>query len=94
MKKLKLDDKESTKLEIQNFFKQHSLARFIHRLQAILYIAEGHDCYEAARAFNHSPRTIHAWVKIVNEQGIHALKDEKRPGRPSRLTPEIKMIFS
>ena len=93
MKKLELQDPENIIHHIQELFKRNPQARFIHRLDAIMFLAQGHDCYEAARVFNHSPRTLHAWLKAVEEHGIFALQDDPHPGRPSRLTPEIKMIL-
>ena len=93
MKKLELAESYEIKEEISELFRKNPLARFIHRLHAINFVAEGHDCYEAARVFGHSPRTIHNWVKTVNENGIYALQDDPRPGRPSRLTSEIRMIL-
>ncbi|EQD60235.1 transposase [mine drainage metagenome] len=45
------------------------------------------SCYDAGSIFGEDPRTVERWVKRFNEKGFNALKEGKRTGRPSRLTP-------
>jgi transposase len=40
----------------------------------------------AAEALRESPRTLKYWVRRYHDKGLAGLRDEKRSGRPPRLT--------
>jgi transposase len=63
-------------------------ARFVHRLHAVLLVSLGRSCYEVARWFGESPRTVERWVHAYEQRGDGGLHELQRAGRPARLTPQ------
>ena len=62
--------------------------RFLHRLHCVLLIFENRNCYEVARWFGESPRTIQRWVRAFNNDGMEGLRDHHSSGRRGKLTGE------
>ena len=62
---------------------QHS--RYLHRLHCVLLVGEGHSCYDLARWFDESPRTVERWVNKFNKSGVEGLKEQPKHGRSSKL---------
>jgi transposase len=60
--------------------------RYLHRLHCVLLVAEGRSCYEVARWFGESPRTIERWVHALDDRGMEGLREHHGGGRPARLT--------
>jgi len=85
MKKLRFEDPESIINTIKNEIAKVKDGRYVHRMDALLLIALGHNAYEVAEMYGHSPRSLHDWIKGVKEHGIEYLKDDPKPGRPRRL---------
>ena len=59
--------------------------RLDHKLHCALLVAEGRSCYEVARWFGESPRTIERWTLAFSRGGDQGLKPQGRKGRPARL---------
>ena len=59
------------------------------RIAGILLILEGQRPGWTADVLGLSRMSLNRWIRAVNAQGVEALKDKQRPGRPSRLTPKI-----
>ena len=60
--------------------------RLDHKLHCALLVAEGRSCYEVARWFGESPRTIERWTVAFSRGGNHGLQPQGRKGRPARLS--------
>jgi transposase len=85
MKQLQFEDPESIITTIKQEIANVKDGRYVHRMDALLLIALGRNAYEVAEMYGHSPRSLHDWIKGVKEHGIEYLKDEPKPGRPSKL---------
>jgi len=57
-------------------------------MDALLLIALGHNAYEVAEMYCHSPRSLHDWIKGVKEHGIEYLKDDPKLERPRKIDNE------
>ena len=62
--------------------------RLLHRLHAVVLVAAGLSASEVGRLFGDSPRAVAYWVSSYRAGGVPALREEARPGRPSKLTPD------
>ena len=85
MKKLQLDDPEAMIAKIKQEIATVKDGRYVHRMDALLLIALGQNAYEVAEMYGHSPRSLHDWIKGVQEHGIEYLKDDPKPGRPKKV---------
>jgi transposase len=86
MKRIIIPDAENYLTAIQDELGRTRDIHYFHRLEVLRYVLKGHNPYEAARVFNHSPRSIHNWLHRLQDQGLCGLKDELRSGRPARLS--------
>ena len=59
--------------------------RLDHKLHCTLLVAEGRSCYEVARWFGESPRTLERWVLAFGRGGSKGLEPRGGRGRPARL---------
>jgi len=73
---------------LQDEIRRSEEARYDHRLHAILLVAKGMSCPEAADYLGDSERTVRYWINQYMEKGLQGLIEEERPGRPSRLAKE------
>lgn len=64
---------------------ESSQDRVLHRLHSVALVSRGYSSSEAARIYEDSPRAVAYWVKRFKADGIEGLKEESRPGRPSKL---------
>lgn len=60
--------------------------RRLHRLHAVLLVARGLSCRQAARLLGASPRSVEYWAKRYSDDGENGLSGKKQTGRPPRLT--------
>ncbi len=60
------------------------------KIAALLLILEGQSRNWIATVLGLTRQSLNVWVHKVNEGGLVSLKPKKRPGRPSRLTREIR----
>ena len=60
--------------------------RLDHKLHCALLVAEGRSCYEVARWFGESPRTIERWTLAFSSGGGRGLEPQGRKGRPARVS--------
>jgi transposase len=89
MKRLIVENKEEISRQIRSYFERNTESRFIHRVHGILLFIEkeSESCDSIGYLFGNSPRTISNWIKKLNSSGdLESLRDEPRPGRPSRLS--------
>jgi len=88
MKALRIGESEEMIFALQDEIRRNSEARYDHRLHAVLLVAHGMSCRQAAIALGDAPRTVEYWVKRFECDGFGGLADGERTGRPSRLSPE------
>ena len=74
--------------ELDGAIKAAVSRRSAARLQAIKALLLGLDAGAIASLFNVSRDTLTIWIKAFNAQGIEALLDRSRPGRPRAIDPE------
>lgn len=75
-------------LALQDEIRRSEDARYDHRLHAILLVAQGMSCREAANLLGDSARIVAYWVNQFEEIGFAGLAEVERSGRPSRLSEE------
>jgi transposase len=85
MKALTIADSGTMVLALQDEIRRSQEARYDHRLHAVLLVAQGITCPEAAKVLGDSTRTVQYWVRRFEEEGFAGLADADRPGRPRRL---------
>lgn len=88
MKALTISDAETMILALQDEIRRSQEARYDHRLHAVLLIAQGVTCPEAAALLGDSPRTVQYWVRRFEDEGFAGLTDTDRPGRPKKLSEQ------
>ena len=74
-------------LSLRQEIRRSEESRYDHRLHGVLLVAEGMSCPEAARLLGQAPRTVEYWVRAFERDGLGGLRERRRPGRPSLLTP-------
>jgi len=63
-------------------------SRMVERAKIILWVAEGESGNSIAWRLRREPDTIYRWVHRFEEEGLAALEDKARPGRPLDYTTE------
>ncbi len=64
-------------------------SRQLHRLHAVLLVAEGSSCPVVARWFGDNPRSVARWVHAFEHGGADGLLDSPGGGRPPRLPEAV-----
>ena len=59
--------------------------RLLHRLHCVAIVLKGYSASEVARIYKDSPRAVAYWVTSFKQDGLEGVKEESRPGRPSKL---------
>lgn len=91
MKTLQFKEPEKVKTEILEEISSVKDGRYVRRLDAILLVAGGRNAYEVAEIFGYSPRSIHTWIKAIDQTGDYTvLRDDERSGRPGKLSTKQK----
>ena len=62
------------------------------RAHAILLSDEGMDVQSLAQVFDVCRQTISKWINVWETEGVDALMDKPRSGRPSRMADEIRRV--
>jgi transposase len=86
MKTLKISDQETMVFALQDEIRRSQEARYDHRLHAVLLVAQGMTCPEAAKFLGDSTRIVQYWVHRFENEGFAGLADAERPGRPKKLS--------
>jgi transposase len=60
------------------------------KIAALLLTLEGQRPGWIAEILGLSRQSLTLWIHKVNRQGLESLKPEQRPGRPARLTPDVR----
>ena len=88
MKALSISGAQDVVLVLQDEIRRSDQARYDHRLHALLLVAQGMSCRQAALYLGDSPRTVAYWVHRFEDEGLAGLADADRPGRPRRLNDD------
>jgi transposase len=62
----------------------------MRRMIAVRMLQAGRGVREVSRLVGVSPASISRWKKVLQEQGVEALRAKPHPGRPPRLTADQK----
>jgi len=93
MRPLTIADAPMVVLALQDEIRRTDESRYDHRLHAVLLVAQGMTCRQAATVLGDAPRTVEYWVRDFERAGLAGLQEGSRPGRPRRLTEEhLKII--
>ena len=92
MKKLTIS--EDRKKEIIAEIRRSDDSRYDHRLHGLLLVANGMSPYRVSELLGNSPKSIENWVNVYIEEGLDALRETKRSGRPPRLSNLMDSIDS
>jgi transposase len=60
------------------------------KIAALLLTLEGQRPGWIAEILGLSRQSLNLWIHKVNDDGLESLKPEPRPGRPARLTAEVR----
>ena len=63
----------------------HPDPRVRHRVQALLFLVDGHSISDTARLLHTARHRVRAWKNKFMAAGINGLTDIKRSGRPPKL---------
>ncbi|MBC7346588.1 MAG: transposase [Clostridia bacterium] len=90
MRRLVIPDAETFAAAVEDEIDDTPQGRYYHRLHVVLLVLRGYSCYEAARVYGDSPRSVQYWMHRLTSHGLAGLKEGDRPGRPSRLSQSEK----
>lgn len=85
MRPLRITDAASV-VGLQQEIHRSDESRYDHRLHAVLLVAQGVTCPEAARLLGDAPRSVEYWVHQYERDGLAGLTEGERSGRPTRLS--------
>jgi transposase len=76
--------------ELRRLAKAVTAKRLWLRYQAVILAKQGHSALEIAQVLGCSRRAVQSWVAKYNRDGLRALEERARSGRPPRLAgPEL-----
>jgi transposase len=80
-------------LRLQAEIRRSAESRYHHRLHAVLLVAQGMTCPQAAQWLGDSRRAVEYWVRRFDDKGLAGLREAGRSGRPARMTgPQIELV--
>ena len=85
MKRISIPDPETFIAGVEDEIFRTREGRYYHRLHVVLHVLRGQSCYEAAKIYGDSPRSVEYWVRRLLTNGLAGLQDRERPGRPSQF---------
>jgi transposase len=84
---------ELTADDFRRLIRREPDGRVRQRLTGMLHLRQGKGVPQAAEAIQLNERKLRNWVHRFNSEGIDGLRDRRRSGRRSFLTPEQKASF-
>ena len=88
MRKLTVRDADGSEKIIWREILRSRDSRYDHRLHGVLAVCRGLSCYRTAAIWGRSPRAVEYWVKRFHDDGVSALREKRRPGRPRSLSAQ------
>lgn len=89
VKMLSVKSPEISTTILQNEIRRSPDSRYEHWVHAVLLVAQHMSCARVAELFGDSLRSVQNWVRKFNRHGLSSLCDQSKPGRPSKITPEL-----
>jgi transposase len=93
MKALEVTNKSVTREALLKMAEKVPGAWIGLRIAAMLLLLEGWKSTHIARLFGLTRWSVVKWIQRINAQGLDAMKDVPRPGRPSRLSTQIQQVL-
>ena len=90
MRRLAVPDAETFPTVVRDDIARTRAGRYYHRLHVVWLVLRGYRCYEAAKLYRDSPRSVEYWVHRLLRHRLASLQEAGRPGRPSRLSSSDK----
>lgn len=90
MRRLAIPDAETFAAAVEDEISRTREGRYYHRLHVVLLVLRGFSCYEVARLYGDSPRSVEYWVHRLTTNGLAGLWEAAHSGRPPRLSPAQK----
>lgn len=88
MKPLRISDPDTIVLALQDEIRRCEESRYDHRLHAVLLVAQGMTCPQAAELLGDSARSVEYWARRFEQDGLAGLREGQRSGRPRRLSDD------
>lgn len=82
------EERSSLLAEGRSILASSADCRYLHRVEIVTLVMAGLSPTSLSHFSNETRTTIERWVKIACEQGIDALHEFKKTGRPSRLSSD------
>ena len=82
-----------TTKELQTRYRTEKNARLAQRIHGVHLASKGLTCPQIMAVTGAARRTIQQWVHKYNKQGIVGLKDQPRPGTPTKLPRKKELKF-
>jgi transposase len=79
---------------IRNEFRKTESARYFHRLHGVFLVLNGLSTVQTGKLLDVPQRNIARWVKRFKEDGVNALHDSERSGRPQALNAAQRKALS
>jgi len=87
---LELTHTEASREGLVSLVREIPGARIGVKIAALLLSVEGQRPGWICEVLGVSRQSLNVWIHQVNKQGLAILKPQKRPGRPARLTNQIR----
>jgi len=87
---LRITNKEVTCESLNELVSGHGVLRKGLRIAVLQGLLDDASITELSRRHHVSRQGIYLIVGRVNEHGLHGLDEEKHPGRPGQLNPELR----
>jgi transposase len=93
MKALEVTNKSVTREALLKMAEKVPGAWIGLRIAAILLLLEGWKSTTVAKLFGLTRWSVVKWIQRINALGVDGVKEVHRPGRPTRLGPEIQQAL-
>ena len=87
---LQLTHPEATRARLMTLARETPGAWIGIKIAALLLILEGQRPGWITEVLGLTRMSLSRWMHGVNATGVHALQPKRRPGRPARLTPQVR----
>jgi transposase len=90
MRPLKSHFRDDALTTLDTVLTQTKEARIFRRAQAVREVVAGHYVSAVSATFHLTHSALRTWVQRFAQQGPQGLVDRPRPGRPPKVTGELK----
>lgn len=81
MQRLRVSNSLQLGQALNEALRHSASARFITRVECLLWVAGGCSCHEVGKRVGISPRAVELWVHRYKREGVGGLKDHRRGAR-------------